>query len=105
MEAGDRRKHSLLAGTEMPHNEREHQIILAQEFFTRDFPSEVMQIGDIGFENRMVQYWIDQGCAKAFRDLVTHPDFKQQYRFHGDSLNVTLSDVEYFLHNKELPER
>lgn len=111
-EAARRREHNVLAGIEAPRNEGEHQYVLAEELFTRDFPSETMRIDDTGFKNRVMEYWIENksegeghSYARAFRDLVEHPDFKKHYRFHGNSLNVTLSDVESFLHNSELPER
>lgn len=99
------RAHDLLTGVEHPRNELEHQVVLAQELFTRDNPSEVMNIDDMGFQNRIMYYWNNNGYAKAFRDLIERPDFKLQYRFSRNPLNVTLSDVEYFLHNNELPER
>jgi hypothetical protein len=106
-ESAHERKHQLLTGIEKPRNEGEHQMILMTELFTRDHPSEVMRIGDRNFESKMLQYWIDNKYAKAFRDLVEHPDFKskKQYRLSGNVFNVTLSDVEFFLHNNELPER
>lgn len=111
-EAAHRREHNVLAGVEHPRNEGEHQYILAEELFTRDFPSEAVRIDDTGFKNRTMEYWVEDigghkghSYAGAFRDLVTHPDFKKRYRFHGNSLNVTLSDVEFFLHNNAVPER
>lgn len=111
-EAANQREHNVLAGVERPHNEREHQFILAEELFIRDFPSEAVQIDDTGFKNRMMEYWTEDkdgrrghSYAGAFRGLVTHPDFKKHGRLLGNSLHVTLSDVEYFLHNNELPER
>ncbi|HCB35834.1 MAG: hypothetical protein A2W52_00160 [Candidatus Taylorbacteria bacterium RIFCSPHIGHO2_02_49_25] len=101
------RTHKLLTGVEQPRNEGEHQIILAVELFTRNHLSEGMHIDDVDFQNRMMYYWISNGYAKAFRDLITHRDFKRKenFRLNGDVLNVTLSDVEYFLQNKELPEQ
>lgn len=97
---------------ERPRNEGEHQYILAEELFTRDFPSEAVRIDDTGFKNRMMEYWIEDrdgrnghSYAGAFRGVVEHPDFKKHDRFRRSSLNVTLSDVEYFFHNNELPER
>lgn len=95
----------LLTGVEHPRNELEHQIILAQELFTRDNPSAVMNIDDRDFQNEIMHYWVDNGYAKAFRGLITYPAFKEHYRFSKDPLNVTLSDVEYFLHNNGLPEQ
>ena len=107
LESAHDRKRQLLIGIEKPRNEGEHQMILMAELFTRDNPSEAMKIGDRNFESRMFQHWIDNGYAKAFRDLIEYPDLKnkKQYRLSGDVFNVTLSDVEFFLHNNELPER
>src|SRR3990167_2553634 len=103
LESANSRQHKLLTGIERPRNEGEHQIVLGAELFTRDNPSEAMQIDDRSFKNKMMQYWIDNGYAMAFRDLINHSDFKNKkpYRLNGDVFNVTLSDVEYFLHNNE----
>lgn len=99
-----RHVHDLLAKVEAPQHEGEHQIVLAHELFTRDHPSEAISIGDRDFENNMMQYWITNGYASAFRKLIEHTNFSRHYRFNKDPLNVTLSDVEYFLHNNAVPE-
>lgn len=80
-------------------------MILAQELFVRDNPSETMNIDENNFRNRVMDYWVDKTYAEAFGELIAHPNFKRHSRLNGDVFTVTLSDVEYFLHNKELPER
>jgi hypothetical protein len=104
-EAINRREHDLLAKTERPRNRLEHQMVLAEELYVRDFPSEAINVDDEDFRNRALNYWVDNKYAKAFGDLPKHKDFERHGRLLGNVLNVTLSDVEYFLNNHELPER
>lgn len=109
-ESGDfqtshQKERNILTGVERPRNKLEHQIILAQELFARDNPSAALNIDNDNSRNEVMNYWVGNNYAKAFSDLLTHEDFKQHYRFNKDTLNVTLSDVEYFLHNNAVPER
>lgn len=95
----------LLTSKEREANLNEHQIVLAEELYQRDNPGLALAVGDIGLQNRMMEYWITQGYSSAFRDLIERPEFKEHGRFNNDPLNVTLSDTEYFLHSKKLPEQ
>lgn len=109
-ESGDfqtshQKERNILTGVERPRNKLEHQIILAKELFARDNPSAALNIDNDNSRNEVMNYWVDNNYAKAFSGLLTHKDFKRHYRFNKDPLNVTLSDVEFFLHNNELPER
>ena len=106
-EAVHQEEHNLLVGMERPRNALQHQMILAKELFIRDHQSERMNVDDRDFKNRVMNHWVNNKYAEAFGNLIKHPDFKNKthYRLDGNFLNITLSDIEYFLHNNELPER
>src|SRR3989338_7157133 len=99
------RKQGLLSGQEQPHNAFEHQLILAEELYRRDHLSAVMEAESSQFRNEAMRYWIEKEYAAGIRRLIEHPEFKNHSRLKNDPLAFMLSDVEYFLHNKELPER
>jgi hypothetical protein len=107
-EFADKQVREAFSDTERPpRNEAEHQVRLAMELYTRDHPSAAAHVGETRVDNAAGFYWIKNGFAEAFRKFVRHPDFreKKNFRLNGNYANITLSDVEYFLHNHELPER
>lgn len=83
----------------------EHQAGLAEELYLRDNPSEAMAERDRSFRNAVMEHWNGKKYAKAFRHLISHAEFQEHPRLQGNAHNVTLSDTEYFLENRELPER
>lgn len=84
-------------------SENLHQMSLVLELYERDHPSAVMAPHDRDFNNAAASYWIENGYANSFRKFLTHPGFKEHPRLRGDPCAVTLSDMEYFQGEGNLP--
>ncbi len=77
------------------------QVQLMADKFLLDNPNAKLS-HDI-FEKIMAD-WANTEYSEAFHDLANHEQFKSHPRFMGNISKIELSDVNYWIEYKELPE-
>jgi hypothetical protein len=86
-----------------PHNRNEVQIKLATELF-ETLTGETVDFQIHTQRDQVMEYWIEKGYSKAFRNIENSEDFKNHPRFQGDINNITLDDMKFFVKTNKIPE-
>jgi hypothetical protein len=84
----------------------QRQIQLMAEACVREHPGTTKEtITKDQLDATAVRLATENGArwSKAYRGLISHPDFVSHARFQGHISNVTLDDVEHFADTNALP--
>ena len=83
------------------HNRNEVQIALATELFEK-LIGETVDFSNHEQRDDVIEYWIEKGYSKAFRNIENSVNFKIHPRIQGDATKITLEDVQSFLETGRL---
>lgn len=88
-----------------PKDRLQNQIRLAADLFLVIKGEEKLE-GEIerDFHNRIMNFWVDEGHSKIYRDIEEDIGFKIHPRLQGDIFRITPADILYYSEHTELPE-
>jgi hypothetical protein len=86
-----------------PRNRNENQIRLAKDLFEY-LCQTVVDLKDVGQRNSIMEYWVEEGFSKLYRELEQDELFKQHRRLQGNIFKITPQDILQYKQDKTLPE-
>lgn len=81
-----------------PGNRLENQIRLATDLF-EFLIGEKIDFNDRNQRNDVMEYWVEQGYSKTYRDLEQDEQFKKHQRLQGDIFKITVQDIVQYKEN------
>lgn len=86
-----------------PQNRLENQIRLATDLF-EFLIGEKVDFTNRDQRNDVMEYWVEKGYSKAYRELEQDEIFKTHPRLQGNIFTLTFEDIKQYFENKTLPE-
>ncbi len=88
-----------------PKDRLQNQIRLAADLFLV-LKGEARSEGESerDFHNRIMNFWVEEGHSKIYRDIEEDMSFKIHSRLQGDIFRITPADILYYSEHTELPE-
>jgi hypothetical protein len=104
-EAINQEEEGLMAHEITPKDRLQNQIRLAADIFLVINREE--KLGDESerdFHNRIMNFWVEEGYSKVYREIEEDVTFKEHPRLEGNIFKITPEDVLYYKENGVLPE-
>jgi hypothetical protein len=88
-----------------PKDRLQNQIRLAADIFlVLEGDGRKKDESERDFHNRIMNFWVEEGYSKLYRDIEEDIHFKVHPRLQGDIFKIVPADILYYKENGELSE-